>query len=102
MKVWIFLSNSGPTSKWGSAVWPFHIKTLKKYAASVYYTVQLFWPGFVPIPYSAAYGASKAAETQFFSTQHMEMSAREDRSYSISICLLGSIDTERPKAWKRR
>ncbi|CAK8675873.1 hydroxysteroid 11-beta-dehydrogenase 1-like protein B [Clavelina lepadiformis] len=53
--------------------------------------------GHVNNPYMGVYGASKAAINQFYSSLRLEMALQKKYDYSITICLLGAIDTSRPK-----
>ena len=56
--------------------------------------VFVFFSGYIYTTQQAVYGASKAALNHFYSDLRLEMELRNNKSYSISICLLGTIATE--------
>ena len=54
-----------------------------------------FLLGHVNTPFSPPYASTKAAINQFYSNLRMEMLLQEKSNYSITICLLGYIKTDK-------
>jgi len=56
--------------------------------------------GYHTTPFNAAYGATKAALNNFYGSLRMEMALQKKYDYSITICMLGPILTNRNR-WKK-
>ena len=58
--------------------------------------------GYIPLPFNAAYGATKAALTHFFAAERLEMAWRKEKPFSISLCMLGFIATDRDSTFEEK